>query len=158
MIGRGGPAVGRSTRWVGADVTRTAHTCFHSYAPSALGGAWMRNYPAGGEAARPLARSLSTSKLPSLGSRHSMRDATPHGLPHAAATYNFSPEQSYMLAEALRSRPKNVERGMRAHGIQTIIAKSEQPGETSLQETIARALWNLETARALSDAIVESRR
>lgn len=122
----------------------------------------MRDATAAGGPTRQRGFALSTSnserKPSSIGSRRNAPGAEANGLADAAATYNFSPEQTFALAEKLQSRPEKVKSGMQQRGIQTIIEKCEEPGETSLRDTIARALWRLESSRALSDAIVESRR
>ena len=119
---------------------------------------WTRSTSATGASYRLVARELSTSKSERNKPMRSAHAADPSGVAEAAAAYNLGAAEINTLAEKLRRRPEKVKRDMRQRGIQTVIEKSEKPGETTLQETIAQALWRLETSRALSDAIVDKRR
>jgi hypothetical protein len=112
-------------------------------------------------AVRVYGSSLSTST--SVTSKAAQRAASPglaerFGLADAVEMHNLGDSQIYTLVEKLQDRPEKVEHSMRQQGIQAVIDKCERPGETSLQETIARALWTLDASRALSDAIVDKRR
>jgi hypothetical protein len=140
---------------------------FHSLAPSALGMTEAARRPAtaagNSSAVHVYGNSLSTST--SLTSKVAQRAASPgvcspeqFDLADAVAMHNLGESQIHTLLEKLQDRPQKVERSMRQRGIQTVIEKCERPGGTSLQDTIARALWRLESSRALSDAIVDKRR
>ena len=85
-------------------------------------------------------------------------ELTGEDLSDAATAHKLHGSQLHRLSERLQRRKEKVERGMRQPGMQAVLQKCEQPGESSLHETIARALWQLETSRALSDAIIEKRR
>lgn len=143
--------------------TRSYKSLPPALTPRAFGGAelnWTRSTSASGVSHRLVARELSTSKSErnAASRKRGAHAADPSGVAEAAATYNLGAAEINTLAEKLRRRPEKVKRDMRQRGIQTVIEKCEKPGETTLQETIAQALWRLETSRALSDAIVETRR
>ena len=148
-VGRAGQRVAQS---VTQRVTQRVHG-FHSLAPRAI----ETQMEATWRQSTTLSSYLSGGWL-SASTRAAPVESTVEILSAAAATHNLGESHLYTLSERLQRRKEKVECGMRQPGMQAVLQKCEQPGESSLHETIARALWQLETSRALSDAIVEKRR
>lgn len=84
---------------------------------------------------------------------HAARATDQRELASTVAEYNLSDSQAQHLAEHFQARAAKVERGMQQRGMKTLIEACEHPGENSLEDTIAGALWRLESSRALSDSI-----